>query len=59
METLAEQAATMLETWRCLRCGNVLAKLKLAAPSIVEVKCKRCGAFSQRVQIEERVRTYP
>lgn len=50
--------AEKLDIWHCPRCGTILGKLRLAPGSLVELKCKRCGAFSQREQVEERVVTY-
>lgn len=34
-----------LREWRCYQCGRLLAKFKLTANSIVEIKC-RCGAYN-------------
>lgn len=34
-----------LDTWRCGRCGRILARLNLAPGSVVEVKCA-CNAFN-------------
>jgi phage FluMu protein Com len=47
-----------LDTWRCPRCGTVLAKLRLAPGSFVELKCKRCGSFSQVEKVEQRIVAY-
>lgn len=43
-----ERGAQSLETWRCPRCSRILAKLRLAPGSQVEVKCGSCNAFSTR-----------
>lgn len=38
-----------LETWRCPRCGRILAKLRLAPGSQVVVKCG-CNNVSEKSQ---------
>lgn len=42
-----------LAVWRCPACSRILAKLRLAPGSVVEVKCKSCGAFSTREAPEQ------
>ncbi len=38
--------AEPLKTWRCPKCGTILAKLCLVKGSVVEIKCGRCNAFA-------------
>jgi phage FluMu protein Com len=38
--------APPLEVWRCFGCSRILAKLRLAPGSVVEVKCRSCSRLS-------------
>lgn len=37
-----------LDVWRCPKCGTILAKLRLAPGSVIEVKCARCNTLTVR-----------
>jgi LSD1 subclass zinc finger protein len=43
-------SGTDLETWRCPNCRRILAKVRLASGSTVEVKCHACNALNTLVQ---------
>jgi LSD1 subclass zinc finger protein len=36
----------LLTTWRCPKCGRILAKLHLTRGSVVEVKCGSCNTLT-------------
>ena len=40
------ERAPVLTVWRCPSCGTILAKVKLAPGSVIEVKCYRCNQFA-------------
>lgn len=37
-----------LEPWKCPSCGRMLAKIRLAPGSVIEIQCKSCKAFAIR-----------
>lgn len=39
------------KTWRCGKCGHILAKIVLASGSILEIKCPSCKAINVREAI--------
>ena len=49
-----------LDTWRCPNCSRILAKIRLEAGSLIEIKCGSCNRFSVRsVDPPPRIVTYP
>jgi phage FluMu protein Com len=45
---LAEREVTTvpLTTWRCWRCGRIIARLFLLPGCSVEIKCGKCNALN-------------
>lgn len=46
-----------LETWRCMRCGRLLAKVVLAPGSAVEQVCDRCHTLNFTRVTESAIET--
>jgi len=46
-ETTRITITVELRPFRCPRCGTLLAKLRLTAGSVVEIKCSRCNAMAK------------
>jgi phage FluMu protein Com len=40
--------AAVLETWRCPKCGRILAKVRLGEGGRLEVKCRSCNTYSTK-----------
>jgi hypothetical protein len=41
-----------LAVWRCPACSRILAKLRLSAGSVIEIRCRSCGSYCLREQPE-------
>lgn len=37
-----------LDVWRCYKCGRIIAKVRLAVGSYVQIRCAHCGTYSDR-----------
>lgn len=44
----ASAPTVTLETWRCSKCGRILAKVRLGAGGRLEVKCRSCNTYSTK-----------
>lgn len=43
---IAQREAPPLTTWRCWRCGRIIARLFLLPGCSVEIKCGKCSAIN-------------